>query len=223
MAVIRRNILLSPGMLDAYCNGIMLLKNEESAVLTTAFGIPGPAVPVRAYDLFVIWHHMTMMTPIPPNGDPLIRNAAHRGPVFLPWHRVMLAFLEQNLQRVLRDPNFGLPYWDWSLDGSLPANLQPNQPIWTEVVPGQGMGGQGNPVSTGRFRFDPGDPTSFRVRIESGPGGTLRQTDRGLRRVFGVDAASLPSALDVGALFNLFDPSLNVYDSPNWDQSSQLG
>jgi tyrosinase len=129
----------------------------------------------------------------------------------------MLAFMEQNLQRVLGDPSFGLPYWDWSVDGSLPTNLQPGMPIWQADA----MGGQGNPVSNGKFAFNSGDPASFWVRIESGPGVTLRQTNRGLRRAFGVDAPSLPSALDVGAAFNtLLDPSLAQYDGPNFDKDS---
>jgi hypothetical protein len=31
--------------------------------LTSYYNIPGTAVPVRTYDLFVIWHHKTMPTP----------------------------------------------------------------------------------------------------------------------------------------------------------------
>ena len=217
MAVVRRNILFNPAVRDAYLNGIMLLKNENTTALTTAFGIAGPPVLVRTYDLFVIWHHMTMMTPVPPGGSVRDRNAAHRGPIFLPWHRVMLAFLEQGIQRVLNDPTFGLPYWDWSVDGSLPFPFQPNSPIWSA----EAMGGQGDPVSNGRFAFNAGDPASFRVRIETDPPGILRQADRGLRRRFGVDSPSLPSALDVGAAFNTFlDPSLATYDGPNFDRSS---
>ena len=109
MAVIRRNILTNPEVRDAYVRGVLLLKQQETSFLTSAYNIPGTAVPVRAYDLFVIWHHKTMKTPVPPDGDSGTRNAAHRGPVFLPWHRLMLRFMELNLQRVLEDPTFGLP------------------------------------------------------------------------------------------------------------------
>lgn len=38
---------------------------------------------------------------------------AHMGPQFLPWHRYMLLRLEADMQQVLGDPNFTLPYWDW--------------------------------------------------------------------------------------------------------------
>jgi tyrosinase len=63
------------------------------------------------------------LTP-PGQGD---RNAAHRGPVFLPWHRFMLILLELQLQRVLSDPDFGLPYWDWAADGELPRAVSPTR------------------------------------------------------------------------------------------------
>ena len=38
---------------------------------------------------------------------------AHMGPQFLPWHRYLLLRLEADMQQVLGDPNFTLPYWDW--------------------------------------------------------------------------------------------------------------
>jgi tyrosinase len=51
-----------------------------------------------------------MMTMTPPESLQG-RNAAHSGPAFLPWHRYMMIVLEKQLQRVLEDSNFGLPYW----------------------------------------------------------------------------------------------------------------
>lgn len=39
---------------------------------------------------------------------------AHMGPQFLPWHRYYLLRLEADMQQVLGDPSFALPYWDWS-------------------------------------------------------------------------------------------------------------
>ncbi|MGI5451773.1 tyrosinase family protein [Streptomyces sp. CA-249302] len=179
MAVVRKNFVTDQTSRDDYVRGVGLLKREESQFSTADFNIPGPTVPVHTYDLFVIWHGLTMMTPVPPGGNPLVRNAAHRGPVFLPWHRVMLAVLEANLQRVLGKAGFALPYWDWAADGDLgsPAGAT----IWT---PGY-MGGQGTPVADGPFAFDPADPDSFRVRFESDLNGMLVQTERGLNRDFG--------------------------------------
>jgi tyrosinase len=85
MAVIRRNILTNPEVRDAYVRGVLLLKQQETSFLTSAYNIPGTAVPVRTYDLFVIWHHKTMRTPVPPDGDsgtrtlPTVARSSYRG------------------------------------------------------------------------------------------------------------------------------------------------
>jgi tyrosinase len=115
MAAVRRNILTDETARKNYIQGIKLLKQEQLGPSTANLGIPGPPVQVSTYDLFVGWHHSAMDTFTPPTqGD---RNAAHRGPVFLPWHRFMLILLELQLQRVLNDADVGLPYWDWAADG----------------------------------------------------------------------------------------------------------
>lgn len=218
MPVVRRNIVTNTAARDAYVKGVNLLKQQQTNRTTTDFGIEGRATPVRVYDLFVIWHHRTMSTPVPPGGQAGTRNAAHRGPVFLPWHRMMLRFLELNLQRVLRDPSFGLPYWDWSADGTpapgANAAAPENAKIWKE----QWMGGEGDPVNTGPFAFDKG----FRIRVASGLGGTLVQANRGLRRNFGGDAPGLPTVKDVERVVTARRGSvLGTYDTPSFDAGSE--
>ncbi|MBB1253740.1 tyrosinase family protein [Streptomyces sp. OF3] len=214
MTAVRHNVLTDAGARDAYARGVLLLKREVSGFTTDQFGIPGASRPVRTYDLFVIWHCLAMRTAIPPGGEWWVRNAAHSGPVFLPWHRLMLAVLEYQLQRVLDDEEFGIPYWDWSVDGSLPA--PGDAPLWRPEC----MGGQGDPVADGPFAFDDQDPGTFRVLLETDMFVNLRQTDRGLRRAFGREAATLPNAVDVGEAFNtappLGDPTLARYDSRPW-------
>ena len=148
MAVVRSNISTNAGIRDQYIEGVKLLKKEASGRTTDEFGIPGAARSVSTYDLFVVWHVTAMMIETPP-GNPAQRNSAHRGPIFAPWHRVMLMIFEQNLQRVLNDANFGLPYWDWAEDGDLPPQEQSAAAIWGADC----MGGEGNPVSTGPFAF----------------------------------------------------------------------
>ena len=99
MAITRPNLLTDAVARKNYAQGVKLLKAEFTGPTTTSLGIPGPAQRVSTYDLFVVWHHLAMSTFTPPTqGD---RNAAHRGPVFCPWHRFMLRQLELNLQRVL--------------------------------------------------------------------------------------------------------------------------
>lgn len=38
---------------------------------------------------------------------------AHEGPAFLTWHRGYLLYVETEIQKMLNDPTFALPYWDW--------------------------------------------------------------------------------------------------------------
>ncbi|WP_411022881.1 tyrosinase family protein, partial [Salmonella sp. s51228] len=38
---------------------------------------------------------------------------AHKGSVFLVWHRHYLLFLERELQLASNNNSFGLPYWNW--------------------------------------------------------------------------------------------------------------
>ena len=149
MSVIRKNILTDTAARNAFIQGVMLLKQENSGSTTATFGIPGPSRPVSTYDLFVVWHHQAMNQDTPP-GNTVGRNAAHGGPIFPPWHRVMLLLLEANLQRVLGDATFGLPYWDWAADGDLPTASQPGATIWGTSY----LGGSGNPVTTGPFAYN---------------------------------------------------------------------
>ena len=122
---VRHNILTDATSRDAFIQGVLLLNREMSNVTTSGLGIQGPNTQLSTWDLFVLWHYYTMNTPTPAGAS---RNAAHMGPVFLPWHRWFLLLLEQQLQRVLNDANFGLPYWDWAADGGQPAAQQLHHP-----------------------------------------------------------------------------------------------
>lgn len=212
MAATRRNILNHAASRTQYARGVMLLKQEPSGRTTADFGIAGPAVSVSTYDLFVIWHYVTMMR-MTPQGNSAGRNAAHRGPIFLPWHRVMLMFVESNLQRVLTDPTFGLPYWDWAADGDRTPAKQKTSKIWAAGC----MGGQGTPVTSGPFRFKASDPASFRVRIESNAFGQLVATNRGLARAFTTSGITkLPTTGDVQNAL-----AQTASDAPLWDADAE--
>jgi len=188
-AVTRRNVLKDSAVLQQFCTGVNRLKNDFTGPTTGDLGIPGPVQKVSTYDLFVVWHVRSMMTLTPSSPNPEGRNAAHRGPVFLPWHRFMLRQLELNLQRVLGDQTFGLPYWDWAADGELPARDQPKSPLWAPT----GIGGSGRPITTGPFVFKPSDPTSFRVRVATNANGDVVQVNRGLERTLARDVSTLPT------------------------------
>ena len=38
----------------------------------------------------------------------------HEGPTFLTWHRGYMLYAETEIQNMLNDPTFALPYWDWT-------------------------------------------------------------------------------------------------------------
>jgi len=174
LTVQRKDILADDRARQDYIEGVLALKGEVA---------PGEE-PVNTYDKYVFWHYRAMMTltPGPPSPNPDLRNAAHIGPVFCPWHRMFLNRLEQDIQRVLGKTDFGLPYWDWATDGEMtdPAASA----IWADDC----MGPAGMPVASGPFRFDvgnPDDPDNWRVRVSdnifrSGP--AIQLLNRGLRR-----------------------------------------
>jgi tyrosinase len=188
MAAVRSNIVTNASARTQYIDAVKRLKGEFTEPKTTDLGIPGPSRPVSTYDLFVVWHHVAMNTFTPPTqGD---RNAAHRGPVFLPWHRFMLLQFEMNLQRVLADTTFGLPYWDWAADGQLPHASQISAPIWGADC----MGGSGSPVTMGPFAFSSSDSKAWRLRVATNSNNQLVQANRGLRRSLGATVSGLPGA-----------------------------
>ena len=206
MAAAKRfNVINNAGARANYVNGVKLLKAELPGPTTTSLGIPGPSAKISTYDLFIVWHHVAMSTLTPPTQND--RNAAHRGPVFLPWHRFMLRQLELNLQRVLGDNTFGLPYWDWAADGQLGAAAQKTANIWKSDA----FGGQGSPVPNGPFT-----QAQYLVKIEAAPDGSLRQTNRGLRRAFGVNGApTLPKRTGTATALNE-----GIYDQAPWNTAS---
>lgn len=207
---VRRNILTSGAARDAYVAAVQALHREASNVRTATLGIAGPDTVLSTWDLFVLWHYYTMNVATPTGSN---RNAAHRGAVFLPWHRWMLLLLELHMQRVLGDPDFGLPYWDWAADGDLPPAEQPASPIWSANA----LGGDGTPVTSGPFVFDPADPDSFRVRVtENLLTGRLEAGERGLRRQLAQSSFdTLPTSAQVSDCLGL-----TIYDRSPFDRNS---
>ncbi len=193
-------------------------KQEDTGLTTETFGIPGldgtPPQPLSTWDLLVVWHFLAMHTPTPP--DQLDRNAAHTGPVFLPWHRWMLLVLEANLQRVLGAPDFGLPYWDWAADGNRPVDDQPSAPVWSvKCMGGNGKSSVDRTVSSGPFGAD----TTFRVRVAQVGPRRISAVNRPLQRWFrAAGGMSLPTTADVKDALEMLP-----YDVEPWDGNSEQG
>ncbi|RKP23385.1 hypothetical protein SYNPS1DRAFT_24559 [Syncephalis pseudoplumigaleata] len=72
---------------------------------------------------------------------------AHHNAKFLPWHRQLTYQFELALIDATRNPNFRVPYWDWSKDSQAPAQSIIFSDSW--------FGGNGRPgdscITTGRF------------------------------------------------------------------------
>jgi tyrosinase len=198
MAVTRKDITADTAVRDKYADGVLRLKREVN-----------PQSGLSTYDALVVWHVRAMMTMTPPTQGS--RNAAHRGPAFLPWHRYLLIVYEQQLQRVLQDDGFGLPYWAWNRDGDLLPEQQTEAPLWGPDC----MGGSGDPVATGPFANPDADPDKFIVRVESNSMGQLVTATRGLLRNIAGDISTLPTTAQARAAVDL-----ETYDESNWGVNS---
>ncbi|UVW29114.1 tyrosinase family protein [Massilia sp. H6] len=58
---------------------------------------------------------------------------------FMPWHRGYLGWLEKICRELSGDPQFALPYWDWTIDQKVPDCmfddvLDPNHPAYMSAV-----------------------------------------------------------------------------------------
>ncbi len=215
---IRREVTSDEQVRDGYVEGVTALKQENTGLTTETLGIPGfegtPPQPLSTWDLLAVWHFAAMHALTPP--DQPDRNAAHTGPVFLPWHRWMLLVLEANLQRILGAPDFGLPYWNWAADGDRPVEDQPNAPLWSAAcMGGNGKSFENRVVVTGPFGVD----TDFRVRVAQLGRRRLGAVNRPLQRWFrAIDGASLPTTAEVKSALALLP-----YDAEPWDSNSQEG
>lgn len=188
--MIRRNFLSDSAAAQDFVEGIKRLKDPSQ------FPWPGePALSI--YDVFVFWHHQSMMLMTPPGQSD--RNAAHSGPAFLPWHRYFLINLEGFLQQALDDDDFRIPYWDWSADADLP---NPNtSAIWDNANLGQFVGPQ------------------WRVRLAmNAMTGQLQLMNRQLLRNPGVNG-ELPTREQVRAVIR----QQSAYDQTPFSSSSATG
>ena len=181
MAVRKNQSELTPQERENFVNALLQLKADGT------------------YDEFVQTHVDAMKPATPQNVPMSVRNAAHRGPSFLPWHREYLRRFELALQEI--DPSVSLPYWDWTVDNS------PSSSIWN----GDFMGGDGSGlervVSTGPFAHKAGN---WILKVNTSPSAGPE-----LKRQFGVFGTSLPSTADVEDCI-----SVTPYDSSPWDRTS---
>lgn len=155
-----------------------------------------------SYDEFIERHHHSMMTAtLMPGeaGGSNLRNVAHRGPAFLPWHRYFLREFELMLQD--KRPGVTLPYWDWETEADPFA-----APLWS-TAPGERhyVGGDGT-VTTGPF-------AGWTALVEA-IDGSLVDRPGGIIRNFGSGAFPTQAQVD-GVLADY-----PVYDTSPWRTAS---
>lgn len=156
---------------SVFVSAVLLLKNKVDSLLN-----PGGQ---NRYDDFVQIHKNAMM------GPDMFMPMPHCGPLFFPWHRVLLRQFELALQSAANDKTITIPYWDWNLSGT-------NSPFTDDFLGGDGDSAQNHHVITGPFAFA---QEKFEVRIWDAISG-----DPALSREFGTDpTARLPTATDVAS------------------------
>lgn len=174
----RPNILTNETQRDLFVQACLALKAE-----------PIQGTPYSFYDYFPHWH-FTAMNVMTPQGQ-MARNAAHGGPSFGPWHRLMLLVFESVARQVLGNNNFELPYWDWAADADAPGN----SPIWdASIMGGNGDAFNNNAVLNGPFRAG-----EFSVVLTDSlnPGQWTQVPPRALRRQFYAFANELSDQTDI--------------------------
>jgi len=161
------------------------------------------------YNQYVKMHVDAMNKATPASVPTTERNAAHRGPAFLPWHREFLRRFEADLQAEV--PGVTVPYWDWASDSELadPSSA----PVWAnDLMGGDGDSGDGDIVKSGPFRYDATDPNTWTIAD-----GTGADTGNGLQRAFAQSpiAPTLPTQDHVDTI-----QALTPYDASPWNRSS---
>lgn len=97
----------------------------------------------------------------------------HGLPYFVSWHRGYLYYFEQQLRISSGDPTLNLPYWDYYLDPTIPAEFTDSAPSNPLYVPRAGASVYNAldllPFGSTVFNFQRGTTNAFEVMIEGAP------------------------------------------------------
>jgi tyrosinase len=170
------------------------------------------------YDEFVLWHAKTMSSPAGTDAAAFMRNLAHAGPIFLPWHREFLYRFEQALGHEV--PGVSIPYWNWEVDAEKP-NLPPSfeDPKESAVWKDDFMGGDGDPDDDNIVKRG---PLKGWVTVEVDQHTADPIGNSSLRRTLGRDPSLPPELLSLPNQTDIYNAlKYDFYDSPYWDRSSR--
>ncbi|XP_023665110.2 5,6-dihydroxyindole-2-carboxylic acid oxidase [Paramormyrops kingsleyae] len=129
--VVRRNVMqLSAEEKRAFIQALDQAKrtaHPDLVVVTRryedVFGPDGSTMQfenITIYNYFVWSHYYSVKKTFLGAGQPSFGGVdfSHEGPGFVTWHRYHLLQLERDMQDMLRDPTFALPYWNFAIGGS---------------------------------------------------------------------------------------------------------
>ena len=133
--VVRRNILsFTEAEQDRFLDIIQMTKSVKASGYTVPIREPvsnvsrDSFVEISLYDIFVSFHFNSirdeainqcpndsyMYSFCNETSECAVPDFAHEGPNFLTWHRGYLLYVETEIQKMLNDPTFALPYWNWT-------------------------------------------------------------------------------------------------------------
>ncbi|XP_068091099.1 5,6-dihydroxyindole-2-carboxylic acid oxidase [Hyperolius riggenbachi] len=131
LVVVRKNILdLRPEERQHFINALDLAKNTVHPDFVIATRHYNELIDqernttnfenISIYDFFVWTHYYSVSKTFlgPGLGSIGDIDFSHEGPGFLSWHRFHLIQLERDMQNLLRDPSFALPYWNFGIGGN---------------------------------------------------------------------------------------------------------
>ncbi|XP_030578560.1 5,6-dihydroxyindole-2-carboxylic acid oxidase isoform X2 [Archocentrus centrarchus] len=129
--VVRRNVMqLSADEKRAFVNALDQAKRAVHPDLVIAtrhysniFGPDGNTMQfenITIYNYFVWSHYYSVSKTFLGAGQASFGGVdfSHEGPGFLTWHRYHLLQLERDMQDMLQNPSFALPYWNFAIGGN---------------------------------------------------------------------------------------------------------
>lgn len=169
------------------------------------------------YDGFVRRHMDAMMVAMPAGSQ---ANQAHRGPVFLAWHRASLWEFESKwlaTAPVAARPTLtGLPYWRWESEAALNGGDARRSKVWgNDYFGGDGVAASQNRVLNGPF-------TSWQALLYSSTSkGYFKRGVTGVVRKIARDSAGVPTLPDQAQVndtftYTRYDVAPYNYDSPSF-------
>ena len=173
------------------------------------------------YDYFVEAHasaFISMRTPYMEHTQ-----MPHMGPQFPVWHRYYILRLETEMQKVLDDPGFSLPYWDWTDCGER-SDDNPDANPCPKIFESDYLGSPGtcDDTSVSGYLTNSG----FESQLFTTPGVNVFNSSgitcepRGLQRETGCSnlAPVPPQASDISGIYDRTVYDVSPYDSCDTDQ-----